>query len=101
VAGQPRHRARMLHGPEPAGLAFLKKIARLVCAECGFGHEWSRAEDGVHTLTVDFGDKKMTFRFEGNLLEDPGGDQYREIAGKTVDRILRERRPGRPEGKSF
>jgi hypothetical protein len=74
---------------EPKGLAFLEKIARLVCDEHDFEHQWTQADE-THILTVQCKGKKLTFHFARKDLDDPGSEEYRELAEKMLARVLQE-----------
>jgi hypothetical protein len=83
---------------EPQGLAFIKKIARFVCEEYGFTHEWSEEGD-VFTVTVHTEPDRLRAVFDRSALMDPDSDFYRAIADGFMTRLIRQCRAAR-EAKS-
>ena len=75
--------------PDPQGLAFLEKIAALVCSEYDFSHSWKQDEDS-YLLEVECGPRNLTFYFERRVLDDPGSEEYRVVAEKLLERLLAE-----------
>jgi hypothetical protein len=73
----------------PRGLAFLERIAELVCSEYDFAHDWTR-EGETHILNVQCGPTNLSFLFDSEVLDDPGSEEYRTIAEKLLERLLSE-----------
>ena len=73
----------------PQGLAFLEKIAALVCSEYDFSHTWKEEADS-YALQVQCGPRHLTFRFERRILDDPGSEEYRVVAERLLERLLAE-----------
>jgi hypothetical protein len=79
---------------EPEGLAFIKEIARFVCEEYGFTHEWSEEGD-VFTVTVHTEPDRLRAVFDRNTLNDPHSDHYRAIADGFMTRLITQCRSAR------
>jgi hypothetical protein len=77
----------MMSQKDPKGLAFYAKIAEMVCSEYDFKHEWTRQND-VYILDVQCGSNRLAFHIERRTLDDPGSEEYREIAEKLLARLL-------------
>lgn len=73
----------------PQGLAFLERIAELVCSEYHFSHSWKQ-EGESYMLNVQCGATHLTFHFDYEVLDDPGSEEYRTIAEKLLERLLSE-----------
>jgi hypothetical protein len=73
----------------PEGLAFLERIAELVCSEYDFSHSWTREGDS-YMLNVQCGPTHLSFHFDREGLDDPGSEEYRTIAEKLLERLLSE-----------
>jgi hypothetical protein len=71
----------------PQGLAFYQKIAEMVCSEYDFRHEWTHRDD-VYILKVECGPNNLSFYIERRTLDDPGSEEYREVAEKLLGRLL-------------
>ena len=68
----------------PRGLAFVEKIAGLVCSEYDFSHSWEQEGD-FYILRVQCGPTHVSFRFEHAVLDDPGSEEYRAVAERLLD----------------
>ena len=73
----------------PQGLAFLERIVELVCTEHNFSHNWKQEGDS-YLLDVQCGATHLTFRFDSEVLDDPGSEEYRTIAERLLERLLSE-----------
>ena len=85
--------ARAIKNP-PQGLAFLERIAELVCSEYEFSYNWKQEGDS-YVLQAQCGQKQLTFHFDRESLDDPGSDEYRTIAEKMLETLLTEFKPSR------
>jgi hypothetical protein len=72
---------------DPKGLAFYQKIAEMVCSEYDFTHKWTRQGD-IYILNVECGSNNIAFHIERRTLDDPGSEEYREVAEKLLGRLL-------------
>lgn len=84
----------MRAGPEPRGLPFITKIARLVCDEYGFTCRWTHDATG-YEIIVDCGPRKFTVSFHRDQLIDAGSDDYHLIAENFLEKLLTECRSAR------
>ena len=82
----------MANQKEPKGLAFYEHIAALVCSEHEFAHSWTRLED-VYVLHVQCGPHDFAFQIEREVLDDPGSEEYRQVAEKILTTLVEEVRP--------
>ena len=70
-------------------MAFLERIAELVCSEYGFTHSWKQEGDS-YVLNVQCGQTPLTFCFDSETLDDPGSEEYRTVAERLLERLLSE-----------
>src|SRR5687767_5387740 len=73
----------------PQGLAFLERVAELVCSEYDFAHSWTQEGDN-YVLNVQCGPTHLTFHFDLEVLDDPGSEEYRAVAERLLERLLSE-----------
>jgi len=73
----------------PQGLAFVRRLAELVCGEYQFSHSWSVSGDD-YALTVECRGRTMTFHFDRAMVDRPGSNEYREVVEEMLDRLLKE-----------
>ena|SRR5688572_18751518 len=84
----------MSNAKEPQGLAFIKQIARLVCEEYGYDHQWSEEGD-VFTVTITSPLSKFKAVFERDILTHRDSRTYETITQAFMTKLLRECRIGR------
>jgi hypothetical protein len=71
------------------GIALLTRVTQLVCSEYEFTYEWKH-DDESYILRVDCRGRTLHFKFPISVLDDPGCDEYRELTGNMLERLLEE-----------
>jgi hypothetical protein len=68
------------------GLAFLTRIASVVCEDHGFHATWSHTDD-EYILIVHCGHRELRFPFPTHVIDDPSSDEYRLAVEAMLDRL--------------
>ena len=73
----------------PQGLAFVRRLAELVCGDYELLHSWSvTGED--YALTVECRGRTLTFHFDRAMVDRPGSNEYREVVEQMLERLRKE-----------